>query len=33
MLSGAHFRFSDEDALYLGQHISRYVLRNILAAR
>jgi hypothetical protein len=33
MLSGAHFRFSNEDALYLGQHISRYVLRNILAAR
>jgi hypothetical protein len=31
MLSGAHFRFSDEDALYLGQHISRYVLRTILA--
>jgi hypothetical protein len=33
MLSGAHFRFSDEDALYLGQHISRYAIRNILAAR
>jgi len=33
MLSGAHFRFSDEDALYLGQHISRYVLRTTLAAR
>jgi hypothetical protein len=33
MLSGAHFRFSDEDALYLGQHVSRYVIRNILAAR
>jgi hypothetical protein len=33
MLVGAHFRFSDEDALHLGQHISRYVLRNILAAR
>jgi hypothetical protein len=32
MLSGAHFRFSDEDALYLGQHIGRYVLRTILAA-
>ncbi|XIA65173.1 vanadium-dependent haloperoxidase [Bradyrhizobium sp. TZ2] len=33
MLSGQHFRFSDEDALYLGQHVSRYVIRNILAAR
>ena len=33
MLSGHHFRFSDEDALHLGQHISRYVLRNFLAAR
>jgi hypothetical protein len=33
MLSGAHFRFSNEDALYLGQHISRYVLRTTLAAR
>jgi hypothetical protein len=33
MLSGAHFRFSDEDALYLGQHVSRYAIRNILAAR
>jgi hypothetical protein len=33
MLSGAHFRFSDEDALYLGQHVSRYVIRNMLAAR
>jgi hypothetical protein len=33
MLCGAHFRFSDEDALYLGQHVSRYVIRNILAAR
>jgi hypothetical protein len=33
MLSGHHFRFSDEDALYLGQHISRYVLRTTLAAR
>ena len=33
MLSGHHFRFSDEDALHLGQHISRYALRNILAAR
>jgi hypothetical protein len=33
MLSGHHFRFSDEDALYLGQHVSRYVIRNILAAR
>ena len=33
MLSGNHFRFSDEDALYLGQHISRYVLRITLAAR
>jgi len=33
MLSGNHFRFSDEDALYLGQHISRYVLRTTLAAR
>jgi hypothetical protein len=32
MLSGAHFRFSDEDALYLGRHISRYMLRTILAA-
>jgi hypothetical protein len=32
MLSGAHFRFSDEDALHLGQHISRYALRNMLAA-
>ena len=30
MLSGAHFRFANEDALYLGQHISRYVLRTIL---
>ena len=30
MLSGAHFRFSNEDALYLGQHIGRYVLRTIL---
>ena len=33
MLAGHHFRFSDEDALYLGQHISRYVLRTTLAAR
>ena len=33
MLSGAHFRFSNEDALHLGQHISRYALRTILAAR
>jgi len=33
MLSGAHFRFSDEDALYLGQHVGRYVIRNMLAAR
>jgi hypothetical protein len=33
MLSGQHFRFSDEDARYLGQHVSRYVIRNILAAR
>jgi hypothetical protein len=33
MLSGNHFRFSDEDALYLGQHISRYVLRTTLATR
>ena len=33
MLSGNHFRFSDEDALYLGQHISRYVLRTTLSAR
>jgi hypothetical protein len=33
MLSGQHFRFSDEDALYLGQHVSRYVIRNMLAAR
>jgi hypothetical protein len=33
MLSGHHFRFSNEDALYLGQHVSRYVIRNILAAR
>ena len=31
MLSGAHFRFSNEDALYLGQHIGRYALRTILA--
>jgi hypothetical protein len=30
MLSGVHFRFANEDALYLGQHISRYVLRTIL---
>ena len=33
MLSGAHFRFSNEDALYLGQHVSRFALRTILAAR
>jgi PAP2 superfamily len=32
MLSGAHFRFANEDARYLGQHIGRYVLRTILAA-
>jgi hypothetical protein len=31
MLSGAHFRFANEDARYLGQHIGRYVLRTILA--
>jgi hypothetical protein len=31
MLSGAHFRVSNEDARYLGQHIGRYVLRTILA--
>ena len=30
MLTGAHFRFANEDALYLGQHISRYVIRTIL---
>jgi PAP2 superfamily len=30
MLSGHHFRFSNEDALYLGRHIGRYVLRTIL---
>src|SRR5829696_8786009 len=33
MLSGAHFRFSNEDALHLGQHVSRFALRTILAAR
>jgi hypothetical protein len=32
MLSGQHFRFANEDALHLGQHIGRYVLRTILAA-
>lgn len=30
MFAGHHFRFSDDDALYLGQHIGRYVLRTIL---
>jgi hypothetical protein len=31
MLAGAHFRSSDEDATYLGQHIGRYVLRTTLS--
>lgn len=30
MLSGHHFRFSNEDALYLGRHIGRYMLRTVL---
>jgi len=30
MFAGAHFRFSDEDANYLGQHVGRYVLRTTL---
>lgn len=30
MLSGAHFRFANEDARHLGQHIGRYVLRTTL---
>jgi hypothetical protein len=32
VFSGAHFRFANEDALRLGQHVARHALRTALVA-